>query len=244
MNGWINYLQTELQRRQAANPLYGLRALAKQLAISPAQLSQMLSGKRPVSRKMAAHLAKVLAIPPGEQRMLEDTTPANQKPTLDEEHFGLIAHWAHFAILSLAEIKENKADPRWIARRLGLGHAEVREALERLQRLGLLEIQQGKLKATMAAWQTTPEVASVSVRRSHKTHLELAARKLDEVPVEWREFTTLTMAVNPQKIKQAKVLVKKFKHEMESILESGKKSEVFTLAIQLYPLSDVQQEKT
>ncbi len=243
MDGWQGRLTEELERRRAGNPRYGVRAFARQLGVSPAQLSQMLSGKRPVSRRMADLIMGPLGISEIERRLLEQAHLPDHKPTLEEEHFGLIAHWSHFAILCLAEIKDNRADTRWIARRLNLSHQDAREALERLTRLGLVDTVQGRMRPTHAAWQTTAEVASASVRRSHQLHLALAARKLDDVPVELREFTTITMAVNPQKLKSAKALVKKFKQDMEALLESGKKAEVYALAVQLYPLSDVTGSK-
>ena len=44
-------LQRELERRCQSNPKYSLRAFAKALKMSPAALSYMLTGKRPVSKK-------------------------------------------------------------------------------------------------------------------------------------------------------------------------------------------------
>ncbi len=45
------------------------------------------------------------------------------------------------------------------------------------------------------------------------------------------------MAVDSEKIPEAKILIKEFRQKMSALLESGKKDEVYQLAVQLYPLS-------
>ena len=56
MNQIGDILKKELTQRQSNNPAYSLRAFARFLEISPATLSQIISGKRGVSVKRLDHI--------------------------------------------------------------------------------------------------------------------------------------------------------------------------------------------
>ena len=68
-------------------------------------------------------------------------------------------------------------------------------------------------------------------------------KKLESVDVEEREFTTVTMASSPKKIKKAKLLIREFKRKLMEYMEEGEKTEVYTLAIQLFPLTQKEEER-
>jgi hypothetical protein len=50
-------LQTELARRQQLNPRYSLRAFARSMGLDHSTVSQLMRGKRPVTRKSVRSLA-------------------------------------------------------------------------------------------------------------------------------------------------------------------------------------------
>jgi hypothetical protein len=51
------------------------------------------------------------------------------------------------------------------------------------------------------------------------------------------------MAVDPALLPEAKDMIKKFRRRLSRFLESGKKKEVYTIAIQLFPVSRQQNEE-
>src|SRR5688500_6041978 len=59
-----DWLQLELERRQAHNPMYSARAFAKQIQISPGRMSEYLNGKRQVTKNMAKKISDRLGIEP------------------------------------------------------------------------------------------------------------------------------------------------------------------------------------
>ena len=63
-------LGKELEKRKKNNPAYSLRAFAQFLSISPAALSQMMSGKRGISVKRLEFLIHKLALPTSEIKEL------------------------------------------------------------------------------------------------------------------------------------------------------------------------------
>ncbi len=244
-----DYLQKELSKKKEKNPLFSLRAFAKTLRISPAQLSQILSKKRPLTINIVKKIIKRLSLSPVEsEKFLEAMNPDyinkkvarlsdDKKRKLKDDEFRLICDWEHFAILSLSEIKNNSFDARWISKNLNIPLKNAADARDRLLRMGIIETHNSHFKQVSAPLTTTTDIKSESIQRSHSQNLSLAQEKLELVDVSRREYTTVTMAANPEKLKEAKVLIRDFKRKLTELLEEGEKSEVYTLAIQLFPLT-------
>ncbi len=84
---------------------------------------------------------------------------------------------------------------------------------------------------------TTHDVQSAALQLSHKQNLELAALALDEVAIEHRDITSITMAIDAKKLPLAKAMIKNFRRQLSEFLESGNKNEVYNLNVQLFPLT-------
>jgi hypothetical protein len=237
-----NYF-TEMRSK---NPAYSLRAMARSFRTSPAQLSQIIANKRPMTNKFILKVSEKLGLSPLEVKSIlefHSGVPAAKTAfeTIDDDNFKLVADWYHFAILSLSKVRDCEADPKWIAKRLGIDYFVAREAFHRLRKLGLIEIANGKYRQISRPLHTTNDVPSNAIRKYHSQNLELAKVKLDEVDIEAREFSTITFAVNLKNLPTAKKMIRKFKTEIYELLETGKKEEVYTMAIQLFPVSKNKQ---
>jgi len=88
---------------------------------------------------------------------------------------------------------------------------------------------------------TTNDILSQSIQKGHQGHLELAIQRLKQVEVNKREYTSVTLATNPQKITQAKTMIRNFKRKLTRFLEDTEKTEVYTLAIQLFPNTIIEE---
>lgn len=243
------------------NPAFSLRAFADRLQVSAPAISEILNGKRRVSRKLAEKMIvrvcdnpeeaqKILRLfprPKGASSVAEDEKfeLSNAYTHLSIDHFQMISHWQHFAILSLANTKEFRADPYWIARRLSLKVGDTIQAIERLERMGFLEWDRRKKKINLkkAQFSTPEDVASAAIRAAHCEDLETARRKLEEIPVDLREFTSITMSVDARKLAAAKKMIREFRDQLSNFLESGQQSEVYRFCLYLFPLSNPSEEK-
>jgi uncharacterized protein (TIGR02147 family) len=230
-------LKKELEKRQKNNPAYSLRSFAKFLEISPAALSQLMSGKRGISVKRLSKVIEKLSLPPSELKSLIKTKEDRVSSVLKEDEFKLISEWYHFGILSLGELKKCKVDPRWIAKRLNIPVGTANEALQRLERMRIIQIKEGRFKQISPPLKTTSDVPSSTIRAYHKSILGLAQNKIETVDVKEREYSALTMAINTKNLPKAKKLTEEFKEEMLQLLEHGSLDEVYQLSIQLFPLS-------
>lgn len=239
---------TEAQRRNSG---YSLRGMATKLQISASSLSEILKGKRKVSQDLAQKILSNLGTDPIQQSKIlslfnESSNGAIAQGTLDEgtleltaDQFHVIGDWFHFAILSLAETKGFVGDPLWVAKRLGIKLTEAESALARLQRLGLIQWSRSKktVKLLKNQLKTTDEVRDQAIRRSHQQDIEIVNKALAETPLEKRDFTSMTLAINVKKMAEAKKVIRDFQEKMSAFLETGTKTEVYKLCVQLIPLS-------
>ncbi len=235
----------ELGRRKTKNRHYSMRAFARDLGLSVTVLSEVLANKRRFSPKNAMQVDEKLALAPALARRLSQASREQATPDPEEDRyfqiqddiFATISDWYHFAIMSLARLPRNQTSPQWIANRLGISAFEAEAAVARLQRLGLLSIDEGRLVRTEKSLQTTTDVPSSALRKFHRQHLQLAEVALERVPVHLRDITSVTLAVDPQFMSLAKPLIQRFRKQMERLARSETPKEVYTLAIQFYPLT-------
>ena len=177
-----------------------------------------------------------------EATLRESGAPADALIDLREEEFQLVSDWYHFAILGLAELPHHRADPRWIARQLGIGVTEAAEGLARLERLGIAEAKNGRLRQLMKPLRTTTDVPSAAIRQYHRQNLDNARDRLEQVPVQDRDYSAITMAIARRNLPKAKKLIAEFKRKLCALLEDGEKEAVYTLAIQLFPVSKLEEK--
>ncbi len=255
-SGLILRLQRELERARQKNPAYSLRAFARRLGVHPSALSEILNGKRQVTQRMARKLLQGIDASPDELGFLlsqvrvkrrtrsaveaAKTTDSKNFVQFDLDRFHLVAEWFHFAIYSLAETADFRSDPIFVARRLGIQEREAKQALKRLERLGLLKEENGELRSTGVSIATPSDIADVALKRSHRQELELALRSLNEHSVHDRDITSISMATSPAKLVEAKKRIKEFRRSLCAFLEdlpSQEKTDVYQMNFQLFPLT-------
>lgn len=242
INSYIRLmLQKELTERCGKNPRYSLRSFSKQVGVPVSSLSSIMSGKRPITQKMKLHLAGALGWSLAE---IEPTNLIQEElkyHSIGLDSFHIISDWYHFAILELIKVKGYKQDVKWISKALGITVSEVNIAFERLVRVGILELKNGKyvdVTGGNTSWNQS-YFTSDAKKRLQKSLLEKAIECLYTTPIEERDNTSMTMAINKQDLDKAKKLITEFRRKFSKILEKDKSKldSVYQLAIAFYPLS-------
>jgi uncharacterized protein (TIGR02147 family) len=249
-----SFLQGKFFEAQTKNPSYSLRAFAKKIGIVPGAASELLRGHRQASRKMVARIAKKLMLDPQETHELLKHFPETRKERktqkleqdivskdylkLTADQFHLISEWVHYAILSLIMTNNFRSNPEWMAKRLGVTPTKVTACLERLERLGLIEKNaKGVFTRTIARIHTPDDVFNVSIQKAHIADMELAKQALQDIPLELRDFTSVSVPTAPELLPDAKKLIRKFREELAHLLSSKPSSEVYQMSVYLYPLT-------
>lgn len=237
-------LARELERRCKKNPRYSLRAFATSLGLSHTVLSLALSGKRPLSQKACRQIAESLAFSDPETHLLLQNRLPSFSPslppsqTLDLDRFEMLSEWHCFAILSLLEIPKVPFEPRAISKHLGISLVEARLAIERLKRLGLVGFRKGKWRQVTGAFKTDTTKSTAATRRFQAKLIQKAVESLENDPLEKRDHTAITFAMNPAFVPYAKKQIENFRKKLCMELENaGNPKAVYTISVQLFPMS-------
>lgn len=239
-------LMQELAKRQARNSSYSLRAFARDLDIGSTTLSDVMGGRRSLSKTNLEKVMERLLVSPLERELLwaeykqgSSKVEIDERLMMQEDTFRLISDWYYLAIMNLAKLDENRANPSWIAKRLGITEDDAEYALERLLRMGLLKKNRNRLVRT-DKMQTSKDVPSAAIRKHHNQNLHLAEQSLHRDPVEKRQFYSMTVAVNPEKLPLVQDVIFKARKKIEDLLQDGPLSEVYTFSFQLFPLTKLE----
>ena len=251
-------IRSEFEILQRKNPAFSMRAFAKKLQLSPSALSEIIGGKRKISKKMALRILDRMQVEPTEIESLVSqfgppkkgvVEPASSKLALIKykknidflklraDEFSLISEWQHFALLSLMETVTFISDLPWMATRLSLSLHELQKTLIRLTDLKLITKKYSRFIPTGGPLITTDNVSDAAIRKSHYTDLKLAEKALDEVNVEDRDFTAVTIAADKSKLPEAKRMIREFQDSLTQFLEDGEKNEVYKMTFYIYPLT-------
>lgn len=241
-------LNQELRIRQARNPRYSLRSFARDLGVSVTALSDVLSAKRDFSKINAERVIARLGWSPLQSAAFLNTLNEGKAPVskesllLADDRFNFISEWYYLVILNLARLPDAKAAPAWISRQTGISIEEAREAVKRLQRLGYISIEKGRLVRQVPEVATTTEIPSAAIRKYHRQNFHLAERAQETVPFERRQISSFTVATDPARLKRAKKMLTEFMDKLADALESENPTEVYTVSTQMFPAKLTPQE--
>jgi uncharacterized protein (TIGR02147 family) len=243
------YLKNELARRCAKNPAYSLRAFAKLLGISHTSLSQVLSGKRPLTQKSQLQMAEALALSPEQLigfQISKDISFEEQFKGLDLEQFDIFADPIHDAILELTHLKYFKPQTAWIATVLDVNAHQVSAAVDRLVRVKLLKIERNGKWKDLSHNNTNNHLGDfnhAALRKYQKDLLDKSAVALESLPREERDHTSLMLKFSKKNMKEAKALIKEFrtKFSVQAKVKSKDQDEVFALTVSFFPISKIKE---
>lgn len=252
-------LKSILESRISANSKYSLRAFARDIKISPSQLSLVLNGKKGISLLAAERIVQSLDLKPQEASVFLDlvssvdakskavrqeaiqrlSRPEPQSKTIAIDAFRIISDWYHFAILELTTVQGFVPSIEYIEKQLNISKYEAEEAVLRLERLDLLVREGDTWIQTHADVSTTFDVASEAIRKFHIQVLQKAMESISTQSVDEREIDSLIISINESDLPKYKSFVRKFHASVNQFAESKKKnrSQVYALSTQFFKLT-------
>ncbi len=238
----VSAIERELMRRIKRNPKYSLRAFAKTIGVSHTALSLVLSGKRHPSTRLLNKFADKMAMPPDERDVLLKNNGFSSKNIdtnlIDLDYFELISDWRHYAVLSLLELPTAKYESKWIAKRLNISSIEARDIMDRLRRLSLVGEKDGRMIQASMPIRMENKISTAATRRFHQQLLKKAEESLENDPIEIRDFSSMTFALDQSLVPYATQKIREFRRRLVADLEKkGNSNKVFQLNVQLYPVS-------
>jgi uncharacterized protein (TIGR02147 family) len=265
MRSPIETLKSEYLQRHSKNQSYSLRAFARLIGMPSGRLSQFFSGKRQLTLNTGTKISEALGFSTEERRKflaliesqralakrIDDQTDQKFSRIKDRESIELsvaeelvVCDPIHFAIIALMETTDFRSERQWIAQRLGRTSIEIRDAITNLVAVKLVhESASGKLslvKVKNGVVRTRSDVSSKALQNAHKKIMKEASSTLKEVNILMRDMSSMTIAIDVKNIQKAKLLIRDFRRKLAVMLEEGDQTEVYRLAIQLFPVSKLR----
>ncbi len=254
---YISKLKESLMARQTVNPQYSLRAFARDLDIDSSTLSQIINGKRSIPVKNTSSIASKLNLNDRDFTLFLESTknsesiidkikisPVDQRFMLDESFYKVIAEWEHYALLDLFELDDFENSVDYIMKKLDLTESRTETVIQNLITCGLLARNaKGELSKSHSDVRTTEDREGKALNDAHLEELEIAREKLQTIDKSLRDFSSSTFAIDMSKMVEAKTIIREFRQKMAALLKNGKKTEVYMLTIQFFPLSKENKSK-
>ncbi len=259
LQSYREVLKTELLRRKTERPSYSMRAFARDIGITPPRLSEVLRGNEGISEKTAENIAVKLKLKPRQKRywmsMVQKESSRseilrrvaekeflkikseNQDVRLSEEEFSLISDWWMGAVLEVVTLSDFKPEVDWISSRCGMPVGQVNLAIERLTRLGLLEIQGQEWRVRPEAFAIGSDVPNSAIRKFHRQVIEKSLFSLLHENPQCREFNSVVLAVDVTRLAEFKTRLRDFFNDFVSAADSAEKNELYGLSVQFFPIS-------
>ena len=244
-------LKNGLTQKQALNPKYSLRAYARELNIHPSVLSLAIKGERTLTEKDTLSVLSKMNLSPEEEVLFRESfkhvlTAHNKKIFLLETDFHepIITDWEYFACLELFDLNDFKVNAESVSKKLNIGIERSQEVLNILLEKQLIKKDENlsyqKVHFSLA---TTDNVPSQVIRQSHHRGLEMAKEKLETVPLELRDYSSLTLAIDPAKLDEVKSMISDFRQKLVTFMSTANRSEVYRFSFQVFPVSAVEESK-
>ena len=246
-----------LSLKQRENPHYSLRAFARDLELHPGTLAKVISGERGLPLKDAPIVMNKLKLTPKERALFMESLkkrktniddikldPLDTRFVVDESNYKVISEWEHFIVTDLFDVPSFERTVEDVAYRLNIPMTRAEVVVDNLLVSGLLVLdEEGKLVSVHGNIKTTEDIKSQALRESHMETLKMGMKKLEEIEVELRDFSSMAAAVDLDQIMEAKIIIREFRQKMTKLLGNGKnKTEVFQLSIQFYPVTNITKK--
>jgi transcriptional regulator with XRE-family HTH domain len=259
-------LDAHIRGKRQGRTSLSLRALARQVGVSPSFMSKMQTGAKPIPLKRAPDLAKVLGMDPVARRQFErailneqtdnsstqenlavevDTELSALSPSLPSVEFRAISdrtvleEWYYLPILDLVTCEG--FEPSCIHQCLGLKSEVAERAWAKLVDRGWVCFVDGRWQKFAEKIRFPVNRVDPSIGRHHTRMLKKAVAELDrrqrDGDFRRRLIIGASVATNEESFRKAEKYLEEAIFKAASMLNEGPADRVYYLALQLFPLT-------
>lgn len=258
-----DYLKNYLVTSKIKNPQFSIGAWSKKLDLkSTAALAKVLSGEREASEGLVTKLIDYFKFTKQEGLTFRSLVSISKMKISDQDkvllcqklysqsknkklesrrialdQFNLFASNLPFAIYELGKL------PGLNLKKLTTlisdsKESDIMESIKTLSRLNLIEISNDQvIRSKKLHLETTDDIPSDAIKHYHKNGLATAAKRIDEIKVEMREFQSLLLMLNTKNIDKYKKMIRDLMDDVENCDPTNTVNRLYSLQIQLYPVS-------
>jgi uncharacterized protein (TIGR02147 family) len=265
-----DYLRDWYAWMKETKPGFSFRTFSRWAGFkSPNQLQLIMQGKRNITPETIGAFVRVLKLKRREKQYLELLVNLNQaktpeakanflaemsdyfrryKDNLRHDQYEYLLKWYYPVLRELITTKGFKEDRHLIAKRIGHGVTprHVDEALEKLQRLGLVRRDaKGELMQADAIVTTGPESSNAASYFYHRQMISLAHKALEEQMPDERNFTAITLACRREDVAEISQMLTDCRRQILSYLEKHGRiaaDDVYQINMQLFRVTGRRKE--
>lgn len=236
------FLRDKIAEIQSKNPRVSIRSICIRAGISSGRMTDLLNGRRALSEYYAEKLVHGLKLERADRDTLYSFITVHSRKTpqrrmLAENQMPEIPGWENYAILNILKTQNHVPTAGWIAERLGITADIVTHSLEGLFRLGLIKKTGDGFEWVSDYIANSWEFSNESQQETHQQVLDKSIETLRSTAPHLRDYSSLTIAIDMEKMETAKKLIGEFRKKFGRHFEAGAKSEVYNLSIQFFPLT-------
>ncbi len=187
-------------------------------------LSLMIQRERKLQKNQPVHDI--------EEEMNRLRPPQYDKQYIDNEVFRRISEWYPVVIRQLTMIPAFRKDIAWISKKLRgkVNAAQITAALAEWEGLAL----------DRRALFTSEDVANLAGQTYHKKMLQKAIEAVSEVPVDHREYISITFKANKKDIPAMKKTLRECRDSLNASFNDDEGRDIFQLCLTLFPHTDLE----
>ncbi|MGE9745943.1 TIGR02147 family protein [Bdellovibrio bacteriovorus] len=254
-------LSDAFRRKQSSHKGYSQRALARDLGVSAAFVTNVLNGKKMPPRDRLPSLIRILELDVFEQKalskamLMQSETSKTIRDFLSEElvlkskerkavgsstNYHFLSKWWYIAVLEGLSLTGRQATPKYLQKRLGLTDLQFQEAITVLLREGLIDSTgTGYRKKTDHIYVPTGR-SKKSIREFHNQMIQKAQEELKRASEEdfaRRLISGFTFSLNAEQVNGLKAKIAEFMEEVSRAGSEANCDEVYQFNMQLFPLT-------
>ncbi len=259
------FLQSYQEARKADKDWYSVRYMAGKIEMDPGQFVKVLQGKLHMPLARLPAVSKLCRFDSREEAYFETLVRLGRAKTRGEiqelterlvtlrgvEVKGLEAdqadyfhNWHHAVVRSLAGIVPFRGGFDQVGEMISprVSAERIKESVELLARLGLLrEDEKGFWRLAEPHVHPGQKMPAEVVRRFQGQMMRLAERALEEVPVDERDISSLTVTLRWEDLPKVRERVSEMRRQIQNIAQECPEPDgVFQLNIQLFPVARVR----
>jgi uncharacterized protein (TIGR02147 family) len=242
---------------------YSQRAFARDLDVSVSRVSELLNGNCGISLLTAQKMTTKLKLKPKESNFFLDIILSNTARNkqvrelarlriekirsskllleLRVDQFKIISDWYHSAILEMTQLFDFNSNHHWIANKLGITAQQAKAAVDRLQNVGLIQIQKnGNWIVCPDAYETFSK-SSIEVKKFHTQILKKSLHSIEMDPTSDREMQVMILALPKSELTNFSAKMRDFLQECWESVSELPKDELYSFSIQLTPIKPINE---
>jgi uncharacterized protein (TIGR02147 family) len=254
--------------RKESDPEFSQRNFAREAGLplsSSSLLPAILKGRRNLSQSLRVKFGKALGLAERDYRYFDLLVQFNQAKGMAEKNFffsqlakfrssrahivdatqyRFFSKWYYSAVRNFFGIEQKQRHPGIIATRIfpPVSPAQVEESIALLLELGLIRKTASGYAVTDKHIYTEKDVQAMAARQHVQELTAMGMQVLESVPPEARQYNALMFSISGEGFKAIKDRIRSFQEELREIIDrDAKEDRIYTLTMQLYPNSRLEE---